>query len=147
MQANSLWSEPPGKPMGRAWLTCVIKEHELRKCHAVAVVQVLSRVWLFVTPWTAAHQASLPFTVSQSLLKLMSIESVVPSKDMCSSQMEYISLNWSSHRKVLAQRPWIFIFENFLLINKSHERRGPWGGVRHEYDQWILLSCSHTSYS
>ena len=36
----------------------------------------LSRVWLFVTPWTAAHQASLSITNSQSLLKLMSIKSI-----------------------------------------------------------------------
>ena len=40
--------------------------------------QVLSCARLFVTPWTAAHQASLSFTISQSLLKLMSIESVIP---------------------------------------------------------------------
>ena len=38
----------------------------------------LSRVQLFVTPWTAAHQASLSFTVSWSLLKLMSIALVMP---------------------------------------------------------------------
>ena len=43
----------------------------------VVVVQLLSRVRLFVTPWTAAHQASLSITNSQTLLKLMSIESVV----------------------------------------------------------------------
>ena len=42
-------------------------------------VQSLSRVWLFGTPWTAARQASLSITNSQSLLKLMSIESVMPS--------------------------------------------------------------------
>ena len=42
------------------------------------VVQSLSHVRLLATPWTAAHQASLSFTVSQSLLKLMSIESVMP---------------------------------------------------------------------
>ena len=46
---------------------------------AVVVVQALSRVQLFATPWTAAHQASLPFTVSQSLLKPMSTESMIPS--------------------------------------------------------------------
>ena len=45
----------------------------------IVVVQSLSHVWLFVTPWTAAHQASLSFTISQSLLKLMSIEWMVPS--------------------------------------------------------------------
>ena len=43
---------------------------------------MLSHVQLFVTPWTAAHQASLSFTVSQSLLKLMSIESVMPSNHL-----------------------------------------------------------------
>ena len=42
-------------------------------------VQLLSHVWLFVTPWTAARQASLSITNSQSLLKLMSIESVMSS--------------------------------------------------------------------
>ena len=42
-------------------------------------VQSLSHVWLFATPWTAARQASLSITNSQSLFKLMSIESVMPS--------------------------------------------------------------------
>ena len=43
------------------------------------VVQSLSRIPLFVTPWTAAHQASLVFAISQSLLRLMSTELVMPS--------------------------------------------------------------------
>ena len=43
------------------------------------VSQSLSCVWLFATPWTAAHQASLSFTISQSLLKLRFIESVMSS--------------------------------------------------------------------
>ena len=42
----------------------------------------LSRVQLFATPWTAAHQASLSLTNSQSLLKLMSTESVMPSNNL-----------------------------------------------------------------
>ena len=42
----------------------------------------LSRVRLFSTPWTAAHQASLSFTISWSLLKVMSIESVMPSNHL-----------------------------------------------------------------
>ena len=45
-------------------------------------VQLLSRVQLFVTPRTAAHQASLSITKSQSLLKLMSMESVMPSNHL-----------------------------------------------------------------
>ena len=50
--------------------------------YIVVAVQLLSRVWLFVTPWTAACQASLSFTISWSLLKLMSIESMMPSKHL-----------------------------------------------------------------
>ena len=45
-------------------------------------IQLLSRVRLFATPWTAAHQASLSITSSQSLLKLMSIQSVMPSNHL-----------------------------------------------------------------
>ena len=45
-------------------------------------VQLLSRVWLLATPWTAARQASLSITNSQSSLKLMSIESVMPSSHL-----------------------------------------------------------------
>ena len=46
--------------------------------HFFISVQSLNYVRLFATPWTAAHQASLSITNSQSLLKLMSIESVTP---------------------------------------------------------------------
>ena len=49
-------------------------------------VQLLSRVRLFVTPWTAACQASLSITNSQTLLKLMSIESVMPSNHLILSR-------------------------------------------------------------
>ena len=45
-------------------------------------MQSLSRVQLFATPWTAAHQASLSITNSRSSLRLMSIESVVPSNHL-----------------------------------------------------------------
>ena len=48
----------------------------------IVIVQSLSNVQLFATPWTAACQASLSFTISQSLLKLMSIESVMPSNHL-----------------------------------------------------------------
>ena len=48
----------------------------------VAVVQSLSHVRLFVTPWTAGGQASLSFTISWSLLRFMSIESVMPSNHL-----------------------------------------------------------------
>ena len=49
--------------------------------HGISV-QLFSHVRLFATPWTAAHQASLSITNSHSLSKLMSIESVMPSKHL-----------------------------------------------------------------
>ena len=48
----------------------------------ISSVQLLSRVQLFVTPWTAARQASLSITNSRNLIKLMSIESVMPSNHL-----------------------------------------------------------------
>ena len=55
----------------------------VRGCHKlVVVVQSLSHVQLFATPWTAACQASLFFTISPSSLKLMSIEWVMPSNHL-----------------------------------------------------------------
>ena len=56
----------------------------LRDAHIVqfSSVQLLSHVWLFATPWIAAHQASLSITDSQSSLRLTSIESVMPSSHL-----------------------------------------------------------------
>jgi len=48
----------------------------------VVLVQLLSWVWLFATPWTAARQASLSFATSQSLLKLMFIDLLMPCKHL-----------------------------------------------------------------
>ena len=51
-------------------------------CVQFSSVQSLSRVWLFATPWIAAHQASLSITNSQSSLRLTSIKSVMPSSHL-----------------------------------------------------------------
>ena len=53
------------------WHPCILSCSCLSHC----VVQLLNHFWLFVTPWTAACQVSLSITISQSLLKLMSIDS------------------------------------------------------------------------
>ena len=48
----------------------------------IVLVQLPSLVWLFGTPWTTAHQASLSFTISLILLKIMSIDLVIPSNHL-----------------------------------------------------------------
>ena len=74
------------------------------------VVQSLSHVWLFVTPWTVAHQASLSFTLSQSLLKLMSKESMMPSNHL---------IIWRPLLLLPSIFPSIGVFSNELALNIS----------------------------
>ena len=59
-----------------------IKRYSTSLITQFSLVQSLSCVWLFATPWIAAHQASLSITNSRSLLKLLSIESVMPSSHL-----------------------------------------------------------------
>ena len=63
------------------WLVLekIFVKHAILKNYWFGSVQLLSHVQLFATPWTAVRQASLFITNSQSLLKLISIESVMPS--------------------------------------------------------------------
>ena len=56
-----------------------IQKTKIMASGPISSVQSLSHVWLFTTPWTAAHQASLSITNSRSSPKPMSIESVMPS--------------------------------------------------------------------
>ena len=61
-----------------SYVSCIGRWVLYHSCHLFSSVQSLSHVPLLATPWTAAHQASLSITNSQSLLKLMYIESVIP---------------------------------------------------------------------
>ena len=123
-------------------LPVLIKEQHLRaipciskRLKRVTVVQSLRCVWLFETPWTTECQASLSFTISWSLLKLVSIESVMPSNYLILFRpllflpsifpsMRVFSSEFSSHQvaKVLELQhqsfQWIFrvdFFQNWLV--------------------------------
>ena len=76
--------QQPGFVSPTSWGACSGREEGLPPMISAGFnsVQLLSRVRLFATPWTAARQASLSITISQSLLKLMSIESVMPSNHL-----------------------------------------------------------------
>ena len=84
------WTEEPGRlqPMGSQrvrhdWVTNTFTFKTIfNKMFQFSSAQLLSHVRLFVTPWTAAHLASLSITNSWSLLKLMSIELVMPSNHL-----------------------------------------------------------------
>ena len=79
------WTEKHGGLQSRGCKESEVTEHTGTQQEYVlqaVVAQLLSRVQLFVTPGTTACQASLSFTFSRSLLKLMSIESVMPSNHL-----------------------------------------------------------------
>ena len=96
-QEDSLPAEPQGKPRGYCQFSSV---------------QSLSRVWLFATPWIAARQASLSITNSRSLLKLMPIESVMPSSHLFLLSSPPPVSNPSQHQGL------------FQWVNSLHEVRG-----------------------
>ena len=64
----------------------------------IVVVQLLSHALFLAIPWTAARQASLSFTISWSLLKLMFIESVMSSSHLILLSPSLTALNLSQHQ-------------------------------------------------
>ena len=87
------------------------------------VAQLLSHVQLFVTPWTVAHQASLSFTISQSLLKLISIELMMPSNHL------------------ILYHPLLFlpsIFPSIRIFSNESALCIMWLQLRHQSFQWIF---------
>ena len=106
-----------------------MKEKSLKK-NQFSSVQLLSRVRLFVTPWTAAHQASLSITNSRSLLKLMSLELVTPSNHLILCHPLLLLLSVFPSMKVFSSESvlpirwpkyWSFSFN----ISPSNEYSGP----------------------
>ena len=116
----------------RSW-SCPARGHV---CHRVlsVVVWPLSLVWLFATPWTAAHPASLSLSVSWSLLKLMSILSTMLSWLMIDIQL--------SHPLSPSFPPAFNLFQHYCLlqwVNSSHQvAKGLELQLQHQSFQWIF---------
>ena len=114
-----------------------IGEEEMEKEHRMEPVQFsLSHVRLFATPWTAACQASLSITNSQSLLKLMSIE-LVPSNHLILCHLLLLlpsvfpSIRVFSYESVLCIRwpkYWSFSFTQIICLKNSNNNIGL-GGI------------------
>ena len=99
----------------------------LDKWYQFSSVQSLSRVWLFATSWIAAHQASLSITNSRSSLKLMSIESVMPSGHLILCHPLLLlpptppSITDFSHESTLHMRwPKYWSFSFSIIPSKEH---------------------------
>ena len=99
------------------------------RLYSISSVQLLSHVQLFATLWTAAHQASLSITNSQSLLKLMSIESI----EWChpSHPLSFPSppaFNLSQHQGLFQ---WVSSYQAAKVLEFQ---------LQHQYFQWIFRS-------
>ena len=110
----------------RTFVECLLLLYALPQFSSV---QSLSRLRLFATPWTAARQVSLSITNSQSLLKLMSIESVMPSNHLILWRLLlllpsiFLSIRVFSNESVLRiswPKYWSFSFN----ISPSNEHSG-----------------------
>ena len=103
----------------------------------IIVLQLLSYVWVFMTPWTAACQAPLSFTLRQSLLKFMSIELAMPSNHLvlCHPSSPP-ALNLSQHQDIFQ---WVgsshrVIKEWSFSISPSNEYSGLISFRIHRFD-------------
>ena len=112
----------------------------------VVAIQSLSHVWFFGTPWAPAHQASLSFTISWSLLKLMSTESMMPSNHLilCHSLLLltsiFLSIRFFSNELVLCLR-WPKYWSFSFSIYPSNEYSGL---VSFRIDWFDLLAIQGT---
>ena len=113
------------------------------KC--ILLVQLLSHVLLFATPWTAAFQASLSFTISQRLLKLMSMELTIPSKHLILCFPLFLLPSvfpsirvFSSESALLIRRPKYWSFSFSISPSKEHS------GLIFRTDWFDLLAVQGT---
>ena len=103
----------------------------------VLVAQSLSHVWHFVTPWAAACQVSLSFTIFQSLLKFMCIELMMPSKSLilCCPLLFLVAPSFPCLTQIIQQ---YFIWE---MLIKHLQWTWSWIELSHEYVQrWNYIA-------
>ena len=113
-----------------------------------AVIQLLSHVWLFVTPWTAACQASLSFSISQSLLKLVSIESVMPSNYLIlCCPLLLLPLIFPSIRIFIIYYQSLSVFKYVQLPLSYKTKQKLLLNRIYGYSPWRMISCLLLNFS
>ena len=121
----------PSPPPGRPWMLFQFSS-----------IQLLSHVWLFVTPWTAACQASLSITNSQSLLTLISIESMMSSSHLVFYH-PLLLLNLSQHQGLFQWVVSHYRWPKYWSINKNTSSEYS-GLISFRIDWFYLLAVKGT---
>ena len=116
-----------------------------RRCkQSFSSVQLLSRIWLFATPWTAAHQASLSITNFSSLLKLMPIVSVMPSNHLILCHPLLLPPSISPSIRVFPSESvlrirWLKCYWEFQLQHQSFQWKGKQTLVLKKTEWWLRM--------
>ena len=120
--------------------------HGVSVWHVMFVVQSLSCVRLFATPWTTAHQASLSFTISWSLLKLMSTELVMPSNHLVLCHpLLLLPLIFPSIRVFSSELVLCIRWPNYWSFSSSNNPSNTYSGlISFRIDWFGLLSVQGT---
>ena len=117
-----------------SWISCINLEFSLLYSlfslviYFIIAVQSLSCVWIFTIPWTAVQQAPLPFTISQGLLRFMSIELVMPSHPLSSPSppalnlSQHFSFSISIHLKHSISSVYVTIPIYFQYVEETDQR-------------------------
>ena len=110
-------------------------------------VQSLSHVWLLATPWTAAWQTSLSITNSQSLLKLMSIESVMTSNHLILCYSLFLPPSMFPRIRVCSSDSVLFIrWPKYWSLSFSISPYNEYSGlISYRMDWWISLQSKGLS--
>ena len=130
----------------------IINQLDLNDNYRIPVVQLLSHVWLFSSPWTEACQASLFFTISQRLFKLMSIESVMPSNHFILSSPSPPAFNLSQHQSFLMSQLFpssgqsIGASASYLPMNIQDWSPLGWTGLSSLQSNGLLRVFSNTTF-
>ena len=109
----------------------------------ISSIQLLSRVWLFVTPWTAARQASWSITNSQSWFKLMSISSVMPSNHLILCHPLLLPLSIFPSIRVFTNESVLCIrWPNYWSFSFSISPSNEYSGLISFRIHWVESPCS-----
>ena len=119
----------------------ILSSFKLFQC--INSVQLLSHVWLFVTPWTAARQASWSITNSQSRFKLMSISSVMPSNHLILCHPLLLPLSIFPSIRVFTNESVLCIrWPNYWSFSFSISPSNEYSGLISFRIHWVESPCS-----
>ena len=132
-------------PLSHSFFLCDNHTY-FQMCNQFSSVQPLRHVWLFATPWTTACQASLSITNSRSLLKLMSIVSVMPSSHLLLYRFLLLLLSIFPSIRVFSNESVLCIrWPTYWSFSFSISPSSKYSGLISSRMDWLDLLVAHAT--